>query len=404
MNHTLLAKKMPTLIAILLCFSILICAFVFVYLIEDANYDAVGHWRICKYTIEGYNPYLLVGESPAIESVGKIPGGFSTMPWGCLLGSFFYAGFLPLDWAVVYIFALHILALAAMTYVLFKKYGHIFPHKSAFFLLLLPLSHFSFMYSVLMGNAGGIICPLLIISILISDDHPYWAGSLLALTMAKPQISAIFCLLFLIKKQWKVLFTAAFIVLSGWVATSIVTSTDPVTLLSDALAKGTASDAQYLGLLNNLKYIGVNSTVILLLNMAIGAAFILVLSRYLRKNHLDISTSAFYFVPVCIASTFWVYKNGTDYMILIFATLMFFILCFKHTLTTADYLGSFVSIGYLQMSRCFVYVGKILFRDNLFISDLFKSVDGLVLALIGIYLCRLWVKYKGESNFIKLSE
>lgn len=397
------------MIAVLLCFSIVICAGVFVYLIEDANYDIFGHWRICKYTLEGYNPYLLVGEPAAIESVGEIPGGFSTMPWGCLLGSFFYAGFLPLNWAVVYIYALHILAFAAMTYVLFKKYGHIFPQKAVFFLLLLPLSHFSFMYSLLLGNAGGIICPMLIIAILVSDDHPYWAGSLLALAMTKPQISAIFCLLFLMKKQWKVLFTAAVIVLLGWLATSIVTSTNPVTLLSDALTKGTASDRQYLGLLNNLKYIGVNSTVILLLNMAIGAAFILVLSRYLRKNHLDIRTSLFYFVPVCIASTFWVYKNGTDYMILIFATLMFLILCFRHDLTTADYWGSFLSIGYLQMSRLLVYAGKILFPDNLsttdlFMNDLFKSVDGIALALIDIYLCRLWVKYKGESNLIKQSE
>lgn len=404
MNHTQIGKKMPCMITALFCIFVLICIFLFFYLIGDANYDTIGHWRICKYTLEGYNPYTLIGEPPAIESVGKIPISFSTMPWGCLLGSLFYAGFLPLDWAVVYIFVLHALALLSMTYILLKKYGHLFSKKPFVFLLLLPLSHFSFMYSLILGNAGGIICPMLIISFLIYDDHPYWAGALLAFAMSKPQISAIFCLVFLMKKQWKVLFSAAFIVLLGWLATSAITSTNPVALLSSALSRGTAAATQYLGLLNNLKYFGVDSTLILLLNMAIGAAFVVILSHYLRKNHIDLNTSVFYFIPACIASTFWVYKNGTDYMILSFATLMFCILCYKKAMTATDYLGSFVSIAYLQMSRCIVYVGKILAQDNLFISDLFKSVDGLVLGLVGIYLCRLWVKYNGESNLIKATE
>lgn len=393
-------KTQLLLAAMLLCAAV--CTVLFFYLSGYTGYDVKGHWKICRYTLEGLNPYLLIGQPAAIESVGAIPAAFSTVPWSCVFGSVFYAGFLPLEAACIYMFVMHFVAVAALLAVIFYKYKSVLPKKQLAVLLLVPPVHFSFMYSLHFGNAGGIICCLLMIAFLIGKKHPYIAGVLLGLAMMKPQIAAIICLVYLFEKRFKTLFTAAGIVIAGWAATSLMLSVNPIELIKYTLESGTAASTQYLGLLNNLKYLGVNSTLILLMNVAIGCGYTLALYIYLKKKAKV--SSAFIFVPACIASVFWIYKNGTDYMILAFAAAFFCLLCMKAKMSVAEYFVSFFSIAWLQMSRCAVYLGRIFFEDNFFIRDLFKSADGLVLALVGICLCWLWVKYGGEEIINKLKE
>ena len=400
LKRNVLEKKSPELLiaAMLLCAAV--CAVLYAYLNGFTGYDVKGHWRICRYTLEGLNPYLLIGQPAAIESVGAIPAAFSTVPWSCVFGSVFYAGFLPLEAACIYIFVLHFVAVAALLLVIYKEFQSVLSKKQLAVLLLVPPVHFSFMYSLHFGNAGGIICCILMIAFFIGKKHPYIAGVLLGFAMMKPQIAAIICLIFLFEKRFKTLFTAAGIVIAGWLVTSLLISVNPVELIRYTLESGTAASTQYLGLLNNLKYFGVNSTLILLMNVAIGCVYTLGLYIYLKKRaRVD---SVFIFVPACIASVFWIYKNGTDYMILAFATVFFCLLCMNGKIFLADRLVSFFSIAWLQMSRCAVYLGAVLFEENLFVRELFKSADGLVLAVIGIYLCTLWVKCGGEDIIIKL--
>ena len=154
-------------------------------------------------------------------------------------------------------------------------------------------------------------------------------------------------------------------------------------------------------LLNNLKYFGVDSGIILLMNVAIGCLYVAALYFYLKKNDIGSGGSYFVYVPACVASTFWVYKNGTDYMIIAFAVFFLALLCMKKDLNIKELLVAIFSIGWLEMSRCFVYFGITLFKDNLFVRDLFKSFDGLVVAIIGVILCKLWVKYKEEKCLLK---
>jgi hypothetical protein len=340
---------------------------------------------------------LLIGETSALESVGEIPAGFSTVPWACVFGSVFYGGFLPFSVARVYTLALHFVSLIATCVVLYKTFSNAVPEKGKWCLVLLPCVHFSFMYSVHYGNAGGIICCLLVIAFCISDRWPILSGVLLGLSMMKPQVAAIICLAFLIRKQWKALCVAAAIVITGWAVSAWMTATEPSTLLRQTLEYGTAAPTQYLGLLNNLKYIGVDSTLILLLNMVLGCTYTLWLMAYLKKKNHYAANSVFAFVPACLASVFWIYKNGTDYLIVTYAAVFFVLLLTRREMKLWDAVLSLACVLFLQMSRCVVYLGMILVKDNLFISDLFKSADGMVIAVIGIYLCRLWVKYNGEA-------
>lgn len=390
-------KNMFVALLVLLALCILVCAVLFAYLGGYTYYDLSGHWKICKYTLEGMNPYLLVNTPPALESIGQIPAGFSTVPWACAFGSAFYGGFLPFDGAIIYNLALHFVALIALMLVMKCRILVQGDRKKLLVLLLLPVGHFSYMYSIHYGNAGGIICCLLIIACLLSDEYPVFSGVLLGFAMMKPQIAGIICLTCLLRKQWRVLFSAAAVVIAGWMTTAILTATNPLVLLLQTLETGTASDAQYLGLLNNLKYIGLDSKLILLLNVAIGAVYTLWLFVDTKRRYPNAVNGIFSFAPAAIASTFWLYKNGTDYMITMYASIFFCILVMYKKLSMRDCIGALLSVGYLQMSRCFVYVGAIFFSENIFVRDLFKSVDGLMLAIVGIYLSYLWVKYNTEE-------
>ena len=397
MNNLLSRKYADNTLIFVLIVCILVCVVLFFYIGGYSAYDVQGHWRICAYTLEGENPYPLIGQPAKIEQLGEIPKAFSTVPWSCVFGSAFYAGYMPLQWACVYIFALHFVVFALTTVVLYRAMRLVLTKKQRLTLMLLPCAHFSFMYSVHYGNAGGVICCLLIIAFCIMRKHPILGGVLGGLGMMKPQITAIICLALLLNKQWKTLFVAAGIVIAGWITTSVVTTVEPLTLLKQTFTSGTAP-TQYLGLLNNLKYANVNSTLVLLMNVMIGCAYTAGLHFYLKRKGVQ---SMFVYVPACIASVFWVYKNGTDYLILTFAAIFFALLCMKKDLRVKEYLSAVLCVGLLEMSRCAVYLGILFFEDNLFIRDLFKSGEGLLLGLIGIYLCRLWVRYRGEDILLE---
>ena len=396
MKKLLSTERMPALIIAFFLICLVACVALYLFLDGYTAVDLIGHWRICKYTLEGYNPYVLIDEPAPIPSVGTIPFGFSTVPWSCVFGSIFYGGFMPQNWAAVYIFALHFLVLLLLLAVLYRKFNTVLSKKALITVLLLPCVHFSFTYSLHFGNAGGIICYLIIIAFLISREHPIITGILLGVAMMKPQIAAIICLVFLLKRQLLPLFIAAAIVLAGWGATALFTSTPPLQLLAQTFGSGTANSGQYLGLLNNLKFFGVDSTLILLLNMVIGVAYTLALLHYIKKRYPAACNSLFVFVPACIASTFWIYKNGTDYAILTFVSFFFLLLCMKENTPIKDRIGSILSMGYLQMSRCIVYLGIFLCRDNIFVRDLLKSADGVIIAIIGVYLCKLYATAKIE--------
>lgn len=380
------------IIALLSCVFVNVIIYYFIlggYLGADLN----GHWSICAYTLKGYDPYPLIGEVGPIAEFPKIYLGFSAVPWGCTLGNVFYPGFLSLQTAHVYNFIAHFIALFVTAIAVCKFYKE-YSNKRGFVLILLVLcAHFSFMYSLYYGNAGAIICLMLIMSIFLAEKHPYISGVMLALAMSKPQIAAIVCIIYLLNKNWRTLFTAAIIDVFFWILTSLIVKTSPLVLLAETFSSGTASVKQYLGLFSALQYIGIDKILVLAMNVLVGLGYTVGLWYYMCKVKKVDKNSLVLYAPACIASTFWIYKNGTDYLILAFAAIFLCELFVKGVMSVKDRWISFLCIGYLEMSRCAVYVGLIVAEDNNMLRDLIKGLEGLLLALVGIVVCKLWVKY-----------
>lgn len=381
------------IVILLLLLCIATCTGLYFLLGGYSAYDINGHWKICTYALRGYDPFKLIGQKAVLDSVGKIPTKFATVPWNCIFGGIFYGSFLSLEHARIYIWVLHFVIYIITVITLWRKYESRVDKKILFACALVILAQFSFMYSIHYGNAGGIICCLIIIAVCIMDEHPWLSGVCMGLAMMKPQIAAIVCVVFLLNRRWKPIILAAVIDITGWIVTAVHTGTGILELLSEMFSSGTASDKQYLGLLSIVQYVGVSRSWVILLNVLLGVVYTIGLWWYLKNKSNCGDNAVILYAPACIASTFWIYKNGTDYLILALAAFFFVFLCTDERIIGRHFLMSLFGLGYLLMSRCAVYVGVIVSEDTVWGRDMCKSIDGLFLAIIGIVLCRLWVTY-----------
>ena len=386
-------NKRFRLLAGLLVLCVLLCVSLYFYL-GYSGYDIKGHWKISRYTLLGYDPFPLIGKKALLKSVGKIPSGFATVPWCCVMGTVFYGAFLPLAQAKIYLWVLHFAAYIVTGAVVYHKFRGKFSNKLLTLLLLLIGGHFSFMYSLRYGNSGAILCCLCILAICLTDSKPWIAGICMGFAMTKPQISMIICLVWLLDRKWKPLFTAAVIDIAGWGATSVITGTSPILLLKETLSSGTVSPKQYLGLFGFLQMFGMNSTLILLLNMIVGILFTAGGWFYLKKKCGVSDGSLILYAPACAASTFWMYKNGTDYLILVFVAAFFIYLCLEREISRKHFLLSAGCVFYLEMSRCAVYFLITFGGKTAAVRNMAKSADGFVIAVVSVILCRLWCSYR----------
>lgn len=391
-------KKRVRILTGLLILCIVLCIILYFYL-GYSGFDLKGHWRIGRYTLLGYDPFPLIGQHAFLESIGKIPEGFSTVPWCCVFGSIFYGAFLPIGIAQIYIWILHFVIYAVTALVICRKFRRYFSSKFILLLILLIGGHFSFMYSLRYGNAGAILCCLVILAVCLTDTNPWIAGICMGFAMMKPQISMIICLVWLFNRKWKPLFTAATIDILGWITTSVITHTSPLLLLKETLSSGMASSKQYLGMFSFLQLAGMDSTAVLLLNMIIGIIFTAGGWFYLKNKCQATDNSLVLYVPACASSTFWMYKNGTDYLILVFVAAFFLWLCFETNLSAKDFWLSAFCLLYLEMSRCAVYFAIILGGKSETVRNLAKSFDGILIAVVTVIFLRLWRTYRRQNCY-----
>ena len=397
MNTLKNKRSMPLYAMLMLCFGI--CVALIFYLGHSTG-DLLGQWKICAYTLNGIDPFALAisGEAP-IESIGTIPASFSTVPWACTLGNIFYPGFLSYETAQIYITLLQLGVCIVSVFIVYNHCKHYVENNTILLIALTFLSHFCFVYSWSLGNNGAIISLLVIDAICIVNKHPYIAGVLIAFAMVKPQITAIICIVFLLNKKWKPLIVGAVIDIAGWIATCLITSTPFMKLFSECMTSGTSSGRHYYGVLSPLTFIGIDKTAVLLFNAVLGIAFTVILWYYLKKKGIKNNIATY--VPACIASVMWTYKNGPDYMMVVLASVLFIYICLDKHINTKDYILSLMCIFALQMSRLAVNVMQTVVTSYS-VRTAVKSAEGLLLMAIGVLFCIMWVKYKSHKECIEL--
>ena len=353
--------------------------------------DMAIHRTMFAYILRGVDPNQWIGKQPLFPDLRVIRVGFSTVPWAGILGIGFYAPFLPMLYSKIAVVAWHLVSLAAATCALMRRFSPALPGKKRYLIPVLMAAQFAFFFSLHHGNMGAPICYLMILALLTLDTAPVLSGIMIGLTMVKPQLSAILCLIILLNKKYIPLLVGAGLALAGWILTAALTHVGPMKLFVDAFLCGTASPSQYLGLLSVLRYfLPLGDGAILALNAGIGCVYSIWLWQVLRKSGVGADSLVLY-IPACFASTFWFYKNGPDYAILALGSILLYCLCLAPEVSGRRFALCLFMAAYLEISRIAVYMGVLLSETDLG-RDLFKSLDGLILMLIGIYLCRAWVR------------
>ena len=370
---------------------------ILIFYLGGSMRDLLGQRKICAYTLKGYDPFALAisGEIP-IKELGDVPSDYSTVPWACILGNIFYPSFITFTAAKVYVTILQLVVCILATWLVYNKCKDYVKNQSVLLIALSLLGHFCFVYSWSLGNNGAVISCLIISAICLADDHPYLAGALIGISMVKPQNVAIVCIVFLLNKKWKPLFVGAAMDILGWIATSVMTTTPFMTLLSECFVPATSAERHYYGVLSPLSFFGVAENIVLLMNAVVGVVYTYILWRYFKQKGVQNTIETY--VPAFIASTIWTYKNGSDYMMVVLATILFIYICLDESTTLRDFWLSIGCILCLQMSRLGVNVMQKIF-NSYFLRTLLKSAEGMLLMGIGVIFCVLWVKYKGSRSY-----
>ena len=334
-----------------------------------------------------------------VDSQGSNAFSFPNVPWTLLFDKVLFFSFLPKDLAQI-CFSVMIWAVYIMTALI--VYGFMkecIPGDILKLILLLPLAQFSFMYSLWWGNKGGILCLLLIDAIIIIRRHPYIAGFLLALGMTKPQIGGLICLMFLLRGHYKALITGAVIDLAVWFITSLMMNTTMLELLRLCLNASVYRETQYLGVMAMLQYYGISKNAAVIMSVLIGIIYMLMIYVYFRKNiHSSKVLEFMAYIPACIASIVWMYKNGCDFLVLAYPAAFAVIMCMWQEISRKDFFILLVIIAVLMLSRCMVYFGIVIIDKSDFFRDAYKTFESVLLMISGGIFCRMCVKNQGAFD------
>ena len=275
--------------------------------------DIEGQCTLCAYLWQGINPYLPVSaDVQQAHGLPEVPQGFGTSPWGLILGQLFYPGFLSLATAKVYFIALYIAGYLFTAFYAARNSDYPI-QQTLLFCLLASISYFTPMSH---GNAGGLFCLLLLWALYLSEKSPVLAGVCLSLALIKPQASLLFCLYFILRKQYRTLFIAAVIDLTAWGLAAIILKESPWQLLADFFAcdigasGGPNSTLQLEAFKGILTLAADRIPHAMYVSMILGTAYALAF-YYINKNKGYLQRIA----PFCVATAFWSYTFGNEMFI-----------------------------------------------------------------------------------------
>ena len=315
-------KYTITLLLVLLFFTIYTIVYWLINKYVDFWNDFHLRWQECAYLLHGVNPFDAIEGRVLIDAIGSVSNFAGTVPWAYVLGQVINPGFLPYSSALPYgIITFVVLALIAVLCLYRYLSDTILSSEKKSMIVvfaLILLLPFSWRDAFYYGNNAGIVCSLTVILMCQLGKRPALSGVLLALIMIKPQMGGIFVLILLFQKRWKTLIIAAALVFIAWVASFIITNTQPFEMLLSMLSQGTGYTAEmeaYMGLFDPLQYIGMDTIVILGLSILSGIAYFTGYYFYLKKLRLE-NDKLLIFSGAAITSTFWFYKQPHDLTVL----------------------------------------------------------------------------------------
>ncbi len=331
---------------VMLLFLTLIYSGTYAYVKGFGLVDLNEYWRNMAYAIRGYNVSFCIEEGIVLENVGAV-GGDIVMPWGKLLGNLIYPGFLPYGVVVIYyLLLLCICTGLAGWYIsgwIREKEIRIWESRdNILFSVCLLVMPFYWIDVFCNGNWGGAFCIFLMLAAFFIEKNPWIASLLLAMAMIKPQNAALFLLVVLAKKKFKIVCQTVGVIIAGWAGTEVYmriwehfreTGTRETAYGSVAAiikgysgngkgAEGGVPDFFMYGILDKLVDLGVSSYVALIGSALLGILFVLFVMFYIRNCKTLSEDWVVLFSIAALGSVFWSYKTPCDEVIVVLCNLL----------------------------------------------------------------------------------
>ena len=339
-------------------------------------WDFEGQWLICRHIIEGVNPYLHTEITPFfVEGLSPVPSDYGTSPWGCITGIVFYPGFLSYQSAQIWFVVLSVLLYVATSVYAFRKVD---ADKRIYVIMLSFLGAVAYWYSVRRGNAGSMMCLLLFLTVMLKDHHRYLAGLCLAFALVKPQVSLLICLYLLFDKKYITLFVAALINILAYAGVAFILKTDPLLLLKQFFACNIGGGEMYNGIMSLFSPALFDYNTAMYASMVVGTTYAVVMYIVMKdRKHISCWRLS---LPFFLATVFWCYSWGSEYVIMLPVCAMFDPVCFPKDI--------FKRLLFVILVFLCIFVNAIFWRLSPFIDTayLLQTILFTIITLIFTYL------------------
>ena len=301
---------------------------IYIYGIPASDFQWI--WKECACALKGIDVATAIRESRIIDGIGAMPPTIATVPWGRILGNVVHAGFLPEKLAFIYGVIIYTISIVFTWYIVTKKMvenNFLSRINTIVLCMLILLGSFYWVDDITFMNNGFIISFLVLLAMMVVDEHEYIAGFLLAIAMLKPQIALLFYITLLLKKKYRTIISSGIWCLISWAIYLLYVGGNPINQLMELLQQSGEKAAGFIwfGYWDFLTRFGVSGTIAMFCSMIMGIVVTAVLSCYLIKKGFGNDTIIMCSVPAMI-STGWCYKSTSDWIILCFPLLIIFYL------------------------------------------------------------------------------
>lgn len=290
----------------------------FVYDTESAK-DLWARWLEQQYIYQGEYPYYARPNKPTnvIEGLGPVfSGGYP--PWAFLTGFLFVPNF---SWQTTrfYYVLLNIISLIVLA---IFSYSATAPKNKAqaFFAVASSLAISSNCTTLRVGQYGLIINALLIGAFWMSQNKRYsWAGLFLGLALVKPNISAFYFLIFLVRRQFKIILVFFLYLSFATFLISILTQVSPASMFEDLIKQINYFVLKGTSLINYLNF-NENIEPSFLIFLIGGVSLISLLILFYLFRNASLLTL---FAASCVIARLCTYHRIYDDVMLVFLLLAF---------------------------------------------------------------------------------
>lgn len=283
-------------------------------------------YRESKYVLNGINPFdVILGIHNVDNTIGELWDVAGYTPWGMVLGILLNLTFLPELYARYAFLFIYLAVFLLMGIIMYKICRRQYSAEMSLIMALLALLIPGWSTGLNWLNFGALFGACIFLAILLMDDHPMIAGVLLGLAATKPQLAAPFYLGLLVKREFKVLFTAIVIPAIFWIIALRLTSTslfEMVVQFSDVMNVIGGQLGNWISSFRIFYEIDFYKRSMQLVGALFCIIFAIVIWIFMRKN--EEKNNIMFFSVAAILSGMWTYSQAHDRTVLMIVLLCIF--------------------------------------------------------------------------------